>query len=153
MRLNPAPADTRCTLRWLTPTALAILRALQCVALAFGCRLLDDGELLLRRQRCDAGADYRNALLSRKPAPFVPKPPENQQAYPDALYGNATWSHKEITSLLDLLTLPRDTPLSCLAVETLPGGSPFPDPLGMDLGLERLLRTSPLVPVPAICGN
>lgn len=33
---------------------------------------------------------------------------------------------------------------SCLAVETPPGGSPFADPLGGDLGHERLLRTSPL---------
>jgi len=41
--------------------------------------------------------------------------------------------------------------LSCVAVETLPGGSPFPDPLGADLGQERLLRSSRLVPVPAIC--
>lgn len=97
------------------------------------------------------GADYRNVLLSRKPAPFVRKPLQGQ-GFPDALYANATWSNAEITALLSSLTLPSDTPLSCLAVETLPGGSPFPDPLGADLGLERLLRCSPLVPVPAICG-
>lgn len=58
----------------------------------------------------------------------------------------------EITLLLASLTLDADTPLSCLAVETLPGGSAFPDPLGADLGQERLLRSSPLVPVPPICG-
>lgn len=99
------------------------------------------------------GADYRNVLLSRKHAPFVRKPLESQQAYPDALYGNATWSNSEITSSLASLTLPPETPLSCLAVETLPGGSPFPDPLGAELGQERLLRNSPLVPVPTICCN
>jgi hypothetical protein len=42
--------------------------------------------------------------------------------------------------------------LSALAVELLPEpGSPFGDPLGQDLGQVRLLRTSPLTPVPAVC--
>ena len=50
--------------------------------------------------------------------------------------------------MLDSLTLGAATPLSCLAVETLPGGSKIGDPLGANLGQERLLRTSPLVPVP-----
>jgi hypothetical protein len=53
--------------------------------------------------------------------------------------------------MLDGLTLGTDTPLSCLAVETLPGGSKIADPLGASLGQERLLRTSPLVPVPPMC--
>jgi hypothetical protein len=96
------------------------------------------------------GMDQRNVLLSHKPAPFLRNPLQGQ-GFPDALYGNATWSAAEIALLLDSLTLPPDTPLSCLAAETLPGGSPFPDPLGADLGQERLLRSSPLVPVPAIC--
>jgi hypothetical protein len=44
-----------------------------------------------------------------------------------------------------------DTPLGWLAVETLPPDDPIPDPLGSGLGFERLLRTSPLVPVPPWC--
>jgi hypothetical protein len=32
------------------------------------------------------------------------------------------------------------------------GGPMIADPLGTDLGQERLLRTSPLVPVPPLCG-
>ena len=96
------------------------------------------------------GADYRNVLLSHKPGLFPRRQRDNQNP-PDALYGSATWSNAEITLLLGGLTLSPDTPLSCLAVETLPGGTPFPDPLGGDLGQERLLRSSPLVPVPAIC--
>jgi len=99
--------------------------------------------------QCD-GTDHRNILLSHKPAIFRQKPLDNR-GFPDALYGDATWSNDEITLLLNSLTLDPDTPLSCLAVETLPGSSPFPDPLGADLGQERLLRSSPLVPVPAIC--
>src|ERR1035438_5402558 len=66
----------------------------------------------------------------------------------EELYGNATWSASEIQLLLASLTLDSDTPLSCLAVEMLPSSNPIPDPLGTGLGYERLLRTSPLVPVP-----
>jgi hypothetical protein len=97
------------------------------------------------------GADFRNVLLGRKPARFKESRLEFQGT-PDAFYGNATWSKTEIRLLLASLTLDSDTPLSCLAVETLPGGDPFPDPLGAGLGNERLLRTSPLVPVPELCG-
>ena len=38
-----------------------------------------------------------------------------------------------------------------LAVELLPNGAPIADPLGADLGTQRVLRTSPLTGVPAIC--
>jgi hypothetical protein len=80
---------------------------------------------------------------------FQRKQFENRIA--DALYGDATWSASEVKRALASLTLDPDTPLSSLAVETLPGGLRLPDPLGTQLGQERLLRTSPLVPVPAIC--
>jgi hypothetical protein len=65
--------------------------------------------------------------------------------------GRAEWSSAEITASLELLTLGPDAPLSCLVVETLPGESPFADPVGRDLGYERFLRTSPLTSVPLIC--
>ena len=97
------------------------------------------------------GADFRNVLLGRKPAHFKQSRLESQRA-PDAFYGSAVWSRSEIRLLLASLTLDADTPLSCLAVETLPGDDPTPDPLGTGLGNERLLRTSPLVPVPELCG-
>jgi hypothetical protein len=93
--------------------------------------------------------DFRNVLLSHKLARFQWKQFENQ--IPDALYGDATWSSGEVRLMLASLTLDTDTPLSCLAVETLPGGSKIGDPLGANLGQERLLRTSPLVPVPPMC--
>ncbi|MCW3097917.1 MAG: hypothetical protein JWL77_3535 [Chthonomonadaceae bacterium] len=96
------------------------------------------------------GADFRNVLLGRKPARFK-ESRLNFRSTPDAFYGNATWSTSEVRLLLASLTLDADTPLSCLAVETLPGGNPFPDPLGAGLGNERLLRTSPLIPIPEIC--
>jgi hypothetical protein len=95
-------------------------------------------------------ADFRNVLLGHKQARFREKPLEGR-AVPDAFYADASWSTDEILLMLASLTLESDTPLSCLAVETLPGGSSISDPLGASLGQERLLRTSPLVPVPAIC--
>jgi hypothetical protein len=70
-----------------------------------------------------------------------------------------------VISALDTLHLPRDAGLSVIAVEFLPpGGSLEPrdagrqrgvgqDPLGPDLfARRRILRTSPLVPVGAVCG-
>jgi hypothetical protein len=65
--------------------------------------------------------------------------------------GRADWASAEITASLQLLTLGPDAPLSCLVVETLPGESPYPDPLRGNLGYERFLRTSPLTAVPPIC--
>ena len=78
------------------------------------------------------------------------------------------FSQKEIEASLELLGLPRTSPLSVLAVELLPGPltvregpgraplTPTPEeiaehPLGANLGLRRIMRTSPLTAVPAIC--
>jgi hypothetical protein len=36
-------------------------------------------------------------------------------------------------------------------VETLPGESPYADPVAGNLGYERFLRTSPLTSVPDVC--
>ena len=94
--------------------------------------------------------DFRNVLLSHKPARFRQKPLEGRTVA-DAGFGDATWSQDEILFMLAGLTLGPDTPLSCLAVETLPGGTSVADPMGRGLGQERLLRSSPLVPVPGIC--
>jgi hypothetical protein len=66
-------------------------------------------------------------------------------------YGTATWSQFEIGLLLETIGLAPDAPLSVLAVEILPGTEPAPDPLGNNLGSERILRASPLIAVPDIC--
>lgn len=65
--------------------------------------------------------------------------------------GRTSWSSSEITSLLADITLGPDAPLSCIVVETLPGEQPWGDPLGRNLGYERILRTSPLTKIPEIC--
>jgi hypothetical protein len=66
-------------------------------------------------------------------------------------FGTATWSDDVIKRMLAELTLGNENPLSCLAVETLPADDPQRDPLHADLGFERILRTSPLVPCPSVC--
>jgi len=93
--------------------------------------------------------------------------------------GLAVFSRNSIEQVLADLALPLDSPLSVLTVEMLPGGggggrNPFAgtklsasvdffsqngqsvitDPLGVDLGTDRsrrILRTSPLMPVPPAC--
>jgi hypothetical protein len=96
------------------------------------------------------GADFRNVLLGCRQAKFIIDKLSFAPSL-DSVYGIATWSSSEIQLLLSSLALDPDTPLSCLAVETLPSTDPIPDPLGAGLGYERLLRTSPLVSVPSCC--
>lgn len=66
--------------------------------------------------------------------------------------GETRWSGDEVQAAIDVAGLPRDAPLSALAVELLPepNGS-FGDPLGGDLGQVRILRTSPLSAIERDC--
>ncbi|MFI5117766.1 MAG: hypothetical protein ACHP8B_13830 [Terriglobales bacterium] len=99
------------------------------------------------------GADHRNILLSRKPA-RVP-----DQRFASAFFelrtlnlsGRSFWDDSEVKALLAALALPLNSPLSVLAVEALPELGRRADPLGANLGYIRILRASPLAPVPAIC--
>jgi hypothetical protein len=74
----------------------------------------------------------------------------------------ALWFNPDTDILfkLRILGLPFDSKLSVVAVELQPEPQPtnphatvdqFNDPLGADLGQVRILRTSPLTPVPDIC--
>jgi hypothetical protein len=67
------------------------------------------------------------------------------------LYGTATWTQFEVASALEAIGCGPDAPLSALAVEILPSTEPAADPMGVDLGSERILRTSPLVAVADVC--
>jgi hypothetical protein len=115
--------------------------------------------LLYARVHQADDADRRNILLAsrRLEPPKRSRPLKGRRFGIEggagllAADGRTDWSSAEITASLDLLTLGPDAPLSCLVVETLPGESPYPDPIGSDLGYERFLRTSPLTAVPAIC--
>jgi hypothetical protein len=97
-------------------------------------------------------AGQQNVLLGRKLAV-----PDRSQVLPQTghgaaeLSGNAAWQQLEIAMLLQAVGLGADSPLSVLAVEVLPNEVPAADPMGADLGTERILRTSPLVQVPTVC--
>ena len=106
--------------------------------------------------------------------PFVAPTPQTRD-----LIGTTIFSEKHVESILTQLHLSRVTPLSILAVELLPGddlgksdlrrrgnlrsqelqaefsdvafAEDGNDALGSDIGDRRILRTSPLTPVPPIC--
>jgi hypothetical protein len=118
------------------------------------------------------GASQRNILLGRQVGTLLPqtvggKPsttPHSQNREPR---GTASFTAAAIAGVLAQLGLPASAPLSILCVELLPGplrsSSPLlgnatgaatldqADPLGAQLGQRRILRTSPLTAVPAIC--
>ncbi|MFG2142975.1 hypothetical protein ACGFRG_02090 [Streptomyces sp. NPDC048696] len=109
------------------------------------------------------GTDHRNVLLARAPAPprLDDGPVDPRPASRD-LIGVATFDTSQVATALDDLALPADTPLSVITVELLPAeGQPqrdasatASDPLGADLGLltsQRILRCSPLTPIPPAC--
>jgi hypothetical protein len=95
------------------------------------------------------GQAWRNVLLLHARARIdVPNP---DLPHPNAP-GLMEFSQEDILRRLTILGLPADASLSVLAVETLPEPhSPFPNPVGDDLGQVRFLRTSTLAAVPAIC--
>jgi hypothetical protein len=95
------------------------------------------------------GGDRRNALLSRRPARWERKRYEDFSS--SNAFGTATFSNSEVTLGLEALGFSDGAPLSVLAVELLPNGTPAADPLGAQLGAQRILRTSPLTPVPRVC--
>jgi hypothetical protein len=96
------------------------------------------------------GGDVRNVLIGRTRLRL--EQPRRGQAASAAAHASGYWDQTEIDRWLTSLALPQGLPLSAVAVELLPEPqSPFADPLGKDLGEVRVLRVSPLTPVPAIC--
>ena len=119
-------------------------------------------------------ASHRNILLDHLQGETIRRTTRGQ-ANPNPQHGLARdplagilFPEKIIEERLALLGLPRTNPLSVLAVEVLPGPLNLPpnlkdfagkdvaandqeDPVGTNLGLRRILRTSPLTAVPAIC--
>lgn len=99
------------------------------------------------------GKDSRNVLLARSKVDHPRQVDVTGRPFTSSFapHGRAVWSQDEIVVLLSELGLAEDGPLSVLAVEVLPEVVRPADPLGADLGSVRILRTSPLVKVPAIC--
>ncbi len=94
------------------------------------------------------GKDYRNILLGRRRGSVRRKPSDRVET---DLSASAQWTQAEIVAALEAYGLPPDSPLSVLGVELLPEAEPPADPLGASLGEVRILRTSPLVKVSAVC--
>jgi hypothetical protein len=105
--------------------------------------------VLYARVRQTDAASWRNLLLDR--ASMSPAQ-EFLDTETDArtLFGQGFFEILQVRNLLRRLGLPDDTPLTTLAVELFTDPIP-PDPLGQDLGHARMLRVSPLVPVPDRC--
>ena len=77
---------------------------------------------------------------------------------PSNLFVTLPFPQPFVERVLSDLGLPATSPLSVLAVELIPeitlrsqADAPRRDPLGESLGEVRILRTSPLAPVPPIC--
>jgi len=127
--------------------------------------------MLYTQVRQTDGASWRNVLITRQPAKLVTVDDGKTTALAANREprGYATFLQDNIDSFLDQLGLAITSPLSVLAVEILPGpiqprrdvlaatavgaaSTAAPeDPLGLHLGQRRILRTSPLAAVPAIC--
>jgi hypothetical protein len=104
--------------------------------------------LYARVQQTDA-ASWRNLLLAR--APLSPAQ-EFMDLEADArmFLGEGFFEIPLVRNQLRRLGLPENTALTTLAVELFTDPIP-PDPLGQSLGHARMLRVSPLIPVPDQC--
>lgn len=106
--------------------------------------------LLYVQVRLADASDWRNILIGRTRPAFSDLAFRGRSG--SEPHGFGYWDQGQVEAWLEAFGLPLNSPLSVLAVELLPEpDSPFMDPLGKDLGQVRVLRTSPLTPVPAIC--
>jgi hypothetical protein len=94
------------------------------------------------------GEDRRNVLLSRRAARPMRRLDRDTLSAAAAIID---WDQSEIDMLLRGLALPSRSPLSVIVVELMPQIARRGDPLGGDLGHVRILRASPLTPVPPVC--
>ncbi len=106
--------------------------------------------LLYARARQADGAAWRNVLLARVQlfAPRLGNDPLGAGAR--VLHAEGVFALDEVGRVLAQFGLPPETPLTALAAELFQEPAER-DPLGADLGKGRLLRVSPLVPVPDAC--
>ena len=112
--------------------------------------------VLYARVRQTDGVSWRNLVLTRTellaPRAILRRiPPE---AHAAVMFGEGEIEIAAVRALLHRVGLPEDAPLTTLAVELFKNSSdpnPAPDPVGADLGFARILRVSPLAPVPDAC--
>ena len=93
------------------------------------------------------GRDVRNILVERIRASYDERKFRNRLQFGEALFSDADIRKK----VAALGFRNHTTPLSVLAVELFSQDTIPTDPLGAQLGDQRILRTSPLTAVPTIC--
>jgi hypothetical protein len=93
-------------------------------------------------------ADHRNILLQAVRAGYD-RTDMNGDTSPHA---EVFVPFQDFMNQLVAMGLGAQAPLSVLAVEMIPQASEPQLPLTGDLGNQRILRTSPLTPVPQMCG-
>jgi hypothetical protein len=96
------------------------------------------------------GASQRNVLLDRLSLTRDREGPLKHLFTVPGVAG-AFWQRSRIQAVLAALALPAQSPLSVIVVETFQDLGGVFDPLGGDLGHVRILRTSPLTAVHAVC--
>jgi hypothetical protein len=106
--------------------------------------------LLYARVRQADAAAFRNVLLARIQL-RIPHEGNNPEVlgFP-TLFGEGFFQTDAVSNALLRLGLPRDEALTVLAAEMF-ADPPEQDPLGNRLGEARILRISPLIPVPDAC--
>ena len=99
------------------------------------------------------GHSRRNVLVARVAAEPQAIPTGSLHADDLLECGVGRFAQIAVTDALSTLGLPLDSHLSVIAVDLLPEPEvgTIPQPLGVNLGQVRILRTSPLAPVPTIC--
>ena len=101
------------------------------------------------------GVSWRNLVLTRAQLLVLGSvveeglPPETDAA---VVLGQGDIEIDSVHDLLRRVGLPEDAPLTALAVEVFNlSVAPVRDPVGASLGFARILRVSPLAPVPEAC--
>ena len=98
--------------------------------------------LYAQAAQIDGGVEKRNILVARL---------RGSMGEGGQFECRGRFERDKVNPVLDMYGLKRSTPLSVLAVELFKQGDGVPDPLGGDLGRQRILRTSCLVAVPGMC--
>lgn len=108
--------------------------------------------LYARVMQADATTRRNIQIDLRRGVPLVRNDKKRKDSVARVPQGGTRWTRAEVEAALDAAGLPRNTPISALAVELLPEpNGAFGDPLGRQLGQVRILRTSPLAAVERDC--
>ncbi|KAK4166859.1 hypothetical protein QBC43DRAFT_349594 [Cladorrhinum sp. PSN259] len=115
---------------------------------AYSSRLTSIWFLLYAQAAQVDGADFRNVLILR----LKEKPDRGKgTAVTSQIWGNQVFPSQSVNAALTSLGFSVKARLSVMAVEMAYAQTPFPDPLGADLGKQRILRSSNLIPVGPSC--